>query len=362
MGSKATVVALLLLCLAAAASATPDMSIISYDEAHGMRGLERSEEEMQILFEGWLVKYGRSYNTEKEWRFEIFKNNVRFIDAHNAAADAGHHSFRLGLNHFADMTDEEYRAIYLGTRPAGHDWMARVESDRYRYNASERLPNSVDWRTKGAVVAVKNQGKCGSCWAFSAVAAVEGINKIVTGKLISLSEQELVDCDNVDNHGCNGGVRNNAFRFIIKNGGIDTEKDYPYTARDGKCDQRKKNTKVVSIDGYEVVPVNNEKALQKAVANQPVSVSIDAGSREFQLYRSGIFTGGCGTHLNHGVVVVGYGTKNGTDYWIVRNSWGGGWGESGYIRMERNVRTSTGKCGIAIRPSYPTKKGRKINA
>ncbi|NP_001290530.1 oryzain alpha chain precursor [Elaeis guineensis] len=359
MGSKATTVALLLLCLAAAASAAPDMSIISYDEAHGVRGLERSEEEMRILYEGWLAKHGRAYNAlgEKERRFEIFKDNVLFIDAHNAAADAGHRSFRLGLNRFADMTNEEYRAVYLGTRPAGHRRRARVGSDRYRYNAGEDLPESVDWRAKGAVAAVKDQGSCGSCWAFSTVAAVEGINKIVTGDLISLSEQELVDCDNGYNQGCNGGLMDYGFEFIINNGGIDTEEDYPYTARDGKCDQYRKNAKVVSIDGYEDVPVNDEKALQKAVANQPVSVAIEAGGREFQLYHSGIFTGRCGTDLDHGVVAVGYGTENGKDYWIVRNSWGGDWGESGYIRMERNVNTSTGKCGIAIEPSYPTKKG-----
>lgn len=163
MGSKAIAAALLLFCLAAAASAAPDMSIISYDEAHGVRGLERSEEEMQLLYEGWLAKHGRAYNAlgEKERRFEIFKDNVRFIDAHNAEADAGHHSFRLGLNRFADMTNEEYRAVYLGTRPAGHRRKARFGSDRYRYNAGEELPESVDWRDKGAVTAVKDQGSCG---------------------------------------------------------------------------------------------------------------------------------------------------------------------------------------------------------
>ncbi|XP_008813817.1 low-temperature-induced cysteine proteinase-like [Phoenix dactylifera] len=358
MGSKATMAAaLLLLCLSAAASAAPDMSIISYDETHGVRGLERSEEDMRLLYEGWLAKHGRAYNAlgEKERRFEIFKDNVRFIDAHNA--DAGHHSFRLGLNRFADMTNEEYRAVYLGTRPAGHRRRARVGSDRYRYDAGDVLPESVDWRVKGAVAAVKDQGSCGSCWAFSTVAAVEGISKIVTGDLISLSEQELVDCDNAYNQGCNGGLMDYAFEFIINNGGIDTEEDYPYTAHDGKCDQYRKNAKVVSIDGYEDVPVNDEKALQKAVANQPVSVAIEAGGREFQLYHSGIFNGRCGTDLDHGVVAVGYGTENGKDYWIVRNSWGGDWGESGYIRMERNVNISTGKCGITMEPSYPTKKG-----
>lgn len=146
-----------------------------------------------------------------------------------------------------------------------------------------------------------------------------------------------------------------AFRFIVENGGIDTEADYPYKGLDGKCDSNRENSKVVSIDGYEDVPPSNEKALQKAVAHQPVSVAIEASGRAFQLYTSGIFTGECGTELDHGVVVVGYGTENGKDYWIVRNSWGTNWGEEGYFRMER-MGTGSGKCGIAMEASYPTKK------
>lgn len=148
-----------------------------------------------------------------------------------------------------------------------------------------------------------------------------------------------------------------AFDFIIKNGGIDTEDDYPYKAVDGKCDINRENAKVVSIDGFEDVPQNDEKSLQKAVAHQPVSVAIEAGGREFQLYHSGVFSGRCGTSLDHGVVAVGYGTDNGKDYWIVRNSWGPKWGESGYVRMERNINVTTGKCGIAMMASYPTKSG-----
>ncbi|KAM7251883.1 hypothetical protein ACFE04_023766 [Oxalis oulophora] len=148
-----------------------------------------------------------------------------------------------------------------------------------------------------------------------------------------------------------------AFQFVIKNGGIDSEQDYPYKATDNTCDPIRKNAKVVTIDGYEDVPENDEKSLKKAVAHQPVSVAIEAGGREFQLYTTGVFTGRCGTALDHGVVAVGYGTENGKDYWLVRNSWGSNWGESGYIKMERNVANNTGKCGIAIEPSYPTKTG-----
>ncbi|PKI75305.1 hypothetical protein CRG98_004345 [Punica granatum] len=148
-----------------------------------------------------------------------------------------------------------------------------------------------------------------------------------------------------------------AFEFITKNGGIDTEKDYPYRAADGTCDPNRKKAQVVAIDGYEDVPQNDEKSLKKAVANQPVSVAIEAGGRAFQLHQSGVFTGMCGTELDHGVVVVGYGSENGVDYWIVKNSWGPRWGESGYIRLERNIRFETGKCGIAMEPSYPVKLG-----
>lgn len=331
------------------------MSIVSHNKNKALlEQAARTEEEVMALYESWLVKHGKNYNDlgEKEDRFGIFKDNLRYIDDHNSQ----NLSFKLGLTKFADLTNEEYRSRYLGTRRKSNSVSVGSKSNRYAYKEGDSLPESVDWREKGAVVAVKDQGSCGSCWAFSTIAAVEGVNQIVTGDLISLSEQELVDCDTSYNEGCNGGLMDYAFEFIIKNGGIDTDDDYPYKARDGTCDTYRKNAKVVTIDDYEDVPINDEKSLQKAVANQPISVAIEGGGRDFQLYASGVFNGKCGTALDHGVAVVGYGTEKGLDYWIVRNSWGAGWGEEGYIRMERNTKY-TGLCGIAMEPSYPIKEG-----
>ncbi|KAJ4835113.1 hypothetical protein Tsubulata_020167, partial [Turnera subulata] len=357
--SSLAILAMFALAASLALALPLDMSAVDVNLVQAGTPGERTEAEVERMYERWLVEHKKNYNAlgEKEKRFEIFKDNLRFIDEHNSDSTR---SYKLGLNQFADLTNEEYRQRYLGTRMSRNNRVVSSsgKSGRYLYKEGDDLPESVDWVKNGAVGAVKNQGQCGSCWAFSTVAAVEGINQIVTGELISLSEQELVDCDKVYNQGCNGGLMDYAFQFIIDNGGIDTEEDYPYKAYDSMCDQNRKNAKVVTIDGYEDVPENDEKSLRKAVAHQPVSVAIEAGGRAFQLYKSGVFTGHCGTDLDHGVVAVGYGTENGVDYWIVRNSWGPDWGENGYIRMERNVANSvTGKCGIAMVASYPTKKG-----
>ncbi|KAL6216629.1 PREDICTED: cysteine proteinase RD21a [Fragaria vesca subsp. vesca] len=354
--SSSPIMAILLLAMFAVSSAA-DMSIIAYDNNHASSSDSgRSDDEVMSLYERWLAEHGKAYNGlgEKEKRFQIFKDNLKFIDEHNAL----NLSYKLGLNRFADLSNDEYRSTFLGTKPRAMNRLSKTKSDRYAPRVGDQLPDSVDWRKEGAVTAVKDQGQCGSCWAFSTICAVEGINKIVTGDLISLSEQELVDCDKTYNEGCNGGLMDYAFEFIINNGGIDSEDDYPYKGYDSTCDTYRKNARVVSIDSYEDVPTYDEKALKKAVANQPIAVAIEGGGREFQLYSSGVFTGRCGTALDHGVAVVGYGTEHGSDYWIVRNSWGDSWGESGYIRMERNLGNSaTGKCGIAMEPSYPVKIG-----
>ncbi|MQL90653.1 hypothetical protein Taro_023247, partial [Colocasia esculenta] len=195
----------------------------------------------------------------------------------------------------------------------------------------------------------------GDCWAFSATGAIEGINKIVTGTLVSLSEQELCDCDKTYNTGCNGGLMDYAFKWVIENHGIDTEDDYPYQAAEKPCLKNKLSRRVVSIDGYTDVPANNEQLLLQAVAKQPVSVGICGSERQFQLYSKGIFSGPCSTSLDHAVLIVGYGSENGVDYWIVKNSWGQRWGINGYMHMLRNSGDSHGVCGINMMPSFPTK-------
>ncbi|PRQ50111.1 putative fruit bromelain [Rosa chinensis] len=255
------------------------------------------------------------------------------------------------FSQFADLTNEEFTASR--NRFKGHECSTKTTTFRYE-NAS--VPATMDWRQKGAVTPVKDQGQCGSCWAFSAVAAMEGITQLTTGKLISLSEQELVDRDvNGEAQDCWGGLMDDDFRFIDENHGLSTEANYPYTGVEATCNAKKEVSHAASITGHEDVPANSESALLKAVASQPISVYIDASGSDFQFYSSGVFTGTCGTSLDHGVTAVGYGiSDDGTKYWLVKNSWGAEWGEEGYIRMQRDVASQEGLCGIAMEASYPT--------
>ncbi|KAL6838386.1 hypothetical protein ACP4OV_031792 [Aristida adscensionis] len=309
------------------------------------------DSDMVARHEQWMAQYGRTYKdeAEKTLRLEVFKANVKFIESFNAE----NHKFWLGVNQFADLSNDEFRAAktYRGFKPS----LMKVPTGfRYENVSIDALPASVDWRTKGAVTPIKDQGQCGCCWAFSAVAATEGIVKISTGKLVSLSKQELVDCDvHGEDQGCEGGLMDDAFKFIIKNGGLTTESSYPYAAADGKC--KSGSNSAATIKGFEDVPANNEAALMKAVANQPVSVAVDGGDMTFQFYSGGVMTGSCGTDLDHGIAAIGYGqTSDGTKYWLMKNSWGSSWGENGYLRMEKDISDKKGMCGLAMEPSYPT--------
>ncbi|GAA0183821.1 hypothetical protein Leryth_016729 [Lithospermum erythrorhizon] len=310
------------------------------------------DESMASRHEQWMARYGRVYKdeTEKASRFKVFEENVEYIESVN---NAGTKTHKLSVNQFADLTNEEFRATRNGFKMSSAPKSSRTS---FIYANVTDVPASMDWRAKGAVTPIKDQGQCGCCWAFSAVAATEGIHQLTTGKLVSLSEQELVDCDTSgEDQGCEGGLMDNAFEFIISNHGLATESNYPYQGVDGTCNAKKESPDAATIAGYQDVPANSESALLKAVANQPISVAIDASGQDFQFYKSGVFQGDCGTQLDHGVTAVGYGqTSDGTKYWLVKNSWGSSWGENGYIRMQRDVQAAEGICGIAMQASYPT--------
>ncbi|XP_073233311.1 procathepsin L-like [Porites lutea] len=304
--------------------------------------------EYKQQWQAWKTFYDKKYSTdtEEEARYAIWRDNLRKVQQHNSEG----HSYTLAMNQFGDLTVDEYRYFFLGLRS---DFSNGTKGSAFLPPSGVTLPDTVDWRTKGYVTPVKNQGQCGSCWAFSATGSLEGQHFKKTGNLVSLSEQNLVDCSgSYGNSGCNGGLMDKAFRYIKANGGIDTEESYPYEAREVQCRFQRAYVGA-TVTGYMDITTGSEEALQIASATVgPISVAIDASHNSFHLYHSGVYNEPTcsSTKLDHGVLVVGYGTYGGKDYWLVKNSWGTSWGMEGYIMMSRNKNN---QCGIATSASYP---------
>jgi C1A family cysteine protease len=317
--------------------------------------------------------YDKHYNSLREHmsRFQIFEDNCLRILNHGTTESS---TFNVGFNQFSDLTAAEFDTQYKGYGsvqcegelcesivPKGCDsfesymQLSTDSSSDSSSDSSDDLPDSVDWRTANVVTPVKDQGSCGSCWSFSTTGSIEGAYAIQTGNLVSLSEQQLVDCSTTyDEEGCNGGLMDYAFDYVEENG-LCTEDEYPYTAVDGTCAVDTCSTGGVTLSGCVDVTTNNQTALKEAVNIGPVSIAIEADTMTFQFYSDGVITSDkCGTNLDHGVLIVGYGTEDGQDYWLVKNSWGDTWGDEGYVKIARTDSVSDeGICGIAMSASFP---------
>ena len=297
-------------------------------------------------FVEFVSKHKKSYDSFEifQERFMIYRDNMEYA----AKINSDQKNYTLGETTFADLTLDEFRALHPKST------FGAKKCSAYTFTGKS-VPASLDWRDTGKVTGVKDQGQCGSCWSFSSTGALEGAWAISTGVLLSLSEQQLVDCATgfkYGNHGCNGGTMDGSFQYAIDTG-LCGEEAYPYTAKDGascmSCSVE------VKMSCCKDVPANNQMALKEAVSIGPVSVAIEADSRVFQLYTGGVLTSSeCGTNLDHGVLVAGYGSADGLEYWLVKNSWGVSWGDEGYIKIQRSdSKNDAGICGIAMQPSFP---------
>jgi C1A family cysteine protease len=303
-----------------------------------------------VKFQERFSKYYSNVQ-EMETRFSIFKTNLIQIISHNADRSQ---NFTMGVNQFTDLTPQEFKSQYV----RGENTMVNLFGCKSFSSMAYDVPESFDWRTKGVVNPVKDQGQCGSCWAFAATANAESVWAIDSGELLDLSEEFLVDCASgigYRNQGCNGGNPDSAFRYMINNGQC-SEESYPYKAgvtKTASTCQKCSKTQVHFSSCSDVVS-KDQVSLKAAVSKQPVVIAIEADTRYFQSYSGGILDSvTCGTDIDHAVEIVGYGSENGIDYWIVRNSWSSSWGENGYIRLKRSSSVNDiGVCGLATSPSF----------
>jgi len=297
-----------------------------------------------VRFKQFMNKYNKKYTpTEFGTRFAIFQKNLQEINRLNAKAASKAGNLKFAVNKFADLSAEEFTAY------KGFVKHPKIAAPVFVDKGNVELPTSLDWRTKGAVTPVKDQGQCGSCWAFSATEGVESAWFLAGNTIPVLSEQQIVDCDTVD-QGCDGGDLPTAFQYIVSAGGLESESDYPYQAQDGSCNFDASDI-VAKISGFQYATQStNETEMQVAmVANGPLSICVDAET--WQFYSGGIITSDCANSLDHCVQAVGFDTDpTGIPYWIVRNSWGTDWGMNGYLEVERNQDL----CGIADEATYVT--------